>query len=154
VSPLIVVAALVSLVAVSTILGLAYRSRDGKIRRARDGQAATAHSVEVVRPEHVDASADQPFGASATLLQFSTEFCARCPATRVLLQKTAGSRAGVQHVDIDLTHRPDLATKYNILQTPTTFLLDADGQLRSRIGGAPRKVDLEAELDRILQETA
>jgi thiol-disulfide isomerase/thioredoxin len=145
VSPILVVVALLGLVGAATILGLLYRARDGKV--------SASQSSNVVLPEHVDAAADQPFGTTATLLQFSTEFCARCPATRILLKTAAGSRDGVRHVDIDLTNRPDLASKYNILQTPTTFLLNANGELRARIGGAPRRHELESELDRILQET-
>jgi thioredoxin-related protein len=49
-----------------------------------------------------------------------------------------------------VTHRPDLASKFRIMSTPTTFILDRHGVVRARIGGAPRTADLRAELDRIL----
>ena len=45
---------------------------------------------------------------------------------------------------------PDLAHRFNVLQTPTTLLLDGSGVVRARIGGAPKPVELEASLAAIL----
>jgi thiol-disulfide isomerase/thioredoxin len=86
----------------------------------------------------------------ATLLQFSTEVCAPCVPTRRVLGQIAASTDGVNHVDFDLTHRPDVAAKFNVLQTPTTLILDRAGVIRARIGGAPRQSDVRAALDTIL----
>jgi thiol-disulfide isomerase/thioredoxin len=104
----------------------------------------------VVRPEDVRLDAD--FGKRGTLLQFSTEFCTFCPATRRLLGGLAGRIDGVVHVDVDLTQAPDLAKRFDVLQTPTTLLLDGRGVVRGRIGGPPRPRELEAELARLLGE--
>ena len=78
------------------------------------------------------------FGPNATLLQFSTEFCTKCPGTRAFLGGVAEKNVGVAHIDVDITNRQDLAQKFNIMQTPTTFILDDSGAIAGRIGGAPR----------------
>ncbi len=50
------------------------------------------------------------------------------------------------HVEVDLTNRGDLAREHGILTTPTVFLLDADGVLRTRFAGAPRRAELATAL--------
>ncbi len=42
-------------------------------------------------------------GDYATLVQFSTEYCATCPGDPPLLGEVAATRTGVTHVDVDLT---------------------------------------------------
>jgi thiol-disulfide isomerase/thioredoxin len=132
---------LLALVAVATVAGLLWR--------ATTGRARTARRAETVRAADVGASPDA-FGERATLLQFSTEFCAPCAATARVLDATARSVAGVAHVDVDLTDRPDLARRFSVLQTPTTLVLDGAGGVRARIGGAARPADVRSTLDRIL----
>ncbi|HEY4269411.1 MAG TPA: thioredoxin family protein [Galbitalea sp.] len=134
-NPGIVAAIIVALVALSTALGLLWRARTGRVR------AVDGHIVDL--PE-------VPIGGKATLLQFSTEVCAPCVPTRRVLGEIATATEGVTHVDFDLTHRPDIAAQFNVLQTPTTFILDAYGTIRARIGGAPRPADVRAALDTIL----
>lgn len=139
-TPLLVLALLGGLVAGSTALGLAWRNSQGRVRRT-DGRT-------VVRA--ADLPGVKRLAPGATLLQFSTEVCAPCRATRRLLGDVASGRGDVDHVDLDLTHRPDLASRFNILQTPTTLILDRNGVVRARIGGAPRRDALAHELERIL----
>jgi hypothetical protein len=69
------------------------------------------------------------------------------------LQRQASARDGVVHLDVDLTHRPELARRFNILQTPTTFVLDGAGMIRARIGGAPRPTELASALDELIGES-
>jgi thiol-disulfide isomerase/thioredoxin len=141
-STLTAVLVVVGLIAVSTVVGLIWKSRTGRVTQApRD-------SVEIVTA--TDVGTDAPFGEKATLLQFSTEFCAYCPATRRVLGGLAEQNEGVEHVDVDLTHSPELAQRFRVLQTPTTLLLDGDGAVRARIGGAPKPAELEATLAAIL----
>ncbi len=106
------------------------------------------HNVahEVVEPTRLGADA---LGASATLLQFSTELCARCPGVHRTLAAVADGREGVRHLDIDVTHRPDIAKHFHVLQTPTTLVLDRDGVVRTRFGGAPNRDVHELELNRL-----
>jgi thiol-disulfide isomerase/thioredoxin len=137
-SALSVVAILVGLVAFATVLGFVWKTRTGRVR------TSTVRNPEAVNLPEV------PLTGQATLLQFSTEVCAPCVPTRRVLSQIADSTDGVRHVDLDLTHRPDIAAQFNVLQTPTTLILDRDGVIRARIGGAPRQADVRAALAEIL----
>lgn len=141
-SPIVAILAVIGLIAVSTAIGLLWRHRTGRVAEP------AGDARELVRP--ADVGTTSPFGERATLLQFSTEFCAYCPATRRLLGRLADSTPGVAHVDVDLTRSPELAHRFRVLQTPTTLLLDGAGAVRGRIGGAPRPAELEASLTAIL----
>lgn len=134
-NPLLVVAVLVALVALATVLGLVWRSQQGRVR-AGNASLVTIDGLAL--------------GGRATLLQFSTEVCAPCKATARVLGGLADTTDAVAHVDLDVTHRPELAAQYNVLQTPTTFILDAQGAIRARIGGAVRRDVIAAELERVL----
>lgn len=127
---------LAGLVLAATLLGVLHRATQGRARAVTD--------TRVVRLEGV------PLGERATLLQFSTEVCAPCKATARVLDDLAARTENVAHVDLDVTHRPDLASRYRVLQTPTTFILDRDGAVRARIGGAVRRDVVVAELQKVL----
>ncbi|WP_426183627.1 TlpA family protein disulfide reductase [Microbacterium sp. TWP3-1-2b2] len=118
----------------------------GFIVRAQDGRRRTGGHLQV-RSEDL---AGQPLATTATLVQFSTELCARCPQVRRLLGQIADQHAGIEHVEIDLTNRSDLATRYHVLQTPTTFLVDASGMVLSRWGGVARRSAIEDALASVL----
>lgn len=133
---------LAALVAASTGIGLVWHVFDGRVGR-RSGR-------EVVRADEVGATA---LGSRATLLQLSTTVCAPCRTAHRVLGTIAKERFSVKHVDVDLEQRPDLATRFGVLQTPTTLILDSRGRVRARIGGAPRPEAVRVELDRILRTT-
>lgn len=114
-----------ALLVLAIAVGLTLRMLDGRRRSGGHLQVDAADlGSSVLAP-------------SATLVQFSTEFCTRCPQVRRLLGEIAKGYAGVGHIEIDLTNRNDLATRYHMLQTPTTFLVDASGNVLSRWGGVP-----------------
>lgn len=138
--PLAALTLVLGLVAVATGLGLVWRRQQGRLRVV---------ASELIRPTDVASSA--PFGARATLLQFSTDLCSRCPGTHRLLGAVADARPGVVHLDIDLTHRADLANRFNILQTPTTIVLDGSGRIRARINGVPNRSQLTTQLDDLVR---
>ncbi|MEZ5190998.1 MAG: thioredoxin family protein [Schumannella sp.] len=121
--------ALAGLVALATLLGLLWRASQGRVRLA----AGAVTGVEL--------------GGRATLLQLSTEVCAPCRATARVLG--ALSTHDVRHVEVDIAHRPDLVDRFNVLQTPTTLILDRDGVVRARIGGAVRRDVVAAELEKV-----
>jgi hypothetical protein len=104
---------------------------------------------EVIDPHRLGADS---LGPVATLLQFSTDLGHRCPDVHRTLASIAGGRDGVRHLDIDLTHRPDIAKHFHVLQTPTTLVLDREGVVRTRFGGAPSRHVLELELNRLTAE--
>lgn len=131
------------LLAVTVALGVFVQWRQGRPRRH------IPH--EVVQPGRLGADS---LGETATLLQFSTELCSRCPGVHRTLAAVADGRDGVRHLDIDVTHRPDIAKHFHVLQTPTTLVLDADGVVQTRFGGVPNRDVLELELNRLSGETA
>lgn len=138
-SPLAAALVLAALALVAVLAGVVLRRGQGRARHGEPGVISTGELG--IGPG--------AFGERATLLQFSTEVCARCPATRRLLADVAASRPGVRHVDVDLTHRPDLARRFRVLQTPTVLVLDGAGAPHARIGGPPPRATVIAELDRI-----
>jgi thiol-disulfide isomerase/thioredoxin len=139
-NPVAVLAVLLGLVAFATVLGIVWKTRTGRVSTAT-GRTNNGNAVDL--PE-------VPLAGRATLLQFSTEVCAPCVPTRRVLGHIAETTDGVSHVDLDLTHRPDIAAQFNVLQTPTTLILDRAGVIRARIGGAPRQADVRAALETIL----
>lgn len=128
------------LLAGAVVGGVLYQRAQGRARRAPERPA-----VDPARLGGVE------FGRSATLVQFSTEICATCPGVRRTLSAVADAHDGVRHVDVDLTHRPDIARDFGILQTPTTLILDRDGVIRTRLGGALRRDVVETELIRLTE---
>lgn len=88
----------------------------------------------------------QPLGEKATLVQFTSTFCAPCRATKRLLTDVADMVPGVTHVDLDVADHHDLAREFNIQRTPTVLVLDADGFIVKRASGQPRKADVIAAL--------
>lgn len=132
-----------ALLVVATIAGVVFRRTQGRAR--------AVDSAEVVDPRRLGADA---LGSGATLLQFSTEMCSRCPGVHRMLSEIAEERDGVRHLDVDLTHRPDIAQHFRVLQTPTTLVLDRHGVIRTRFGGTPGRAVVELELTRLQEESA
>jgi thiol-disulfide isomerase/thioredoxin len=129
----IVVAAVLVL---ATVGGLALRRRDGRLaplpRSAAGNQSLTG------------AELGQPLGSRATLLQFSSSFCAPCRAARQLLADVAARDTGVTHVEIDVADRLDLVGLLDVRRTPTVFVLGPQGQVTRRASGLPRREDVVA----------
>ncbi|TDD83297.1 TlpA family protein disulfide reductase [Actinomadura rubrisoli] len=124
--------------AAATVFGLVRRRRDG-VLRARRGDGAVA---EVLGADELGAA----LGEKATLVQFSSAFCAPCRATRRTLGEVAGMVEGVAHVEIDAEARLELVRRLNVIRTPTVLVLDAAGRVVRRASGAPRKADVIAAL--------
>jgi len=129
---------LAALLAVTVGLGVLLRWTQSRPRRFS--------SDEVVEPHRLGAEA---LGERATLLQFSTQMCARCPGVHRVLGSIADAHDGVRHLDVDLTDRPDIAKHFHVLQTPTTLILDRHGVVQTRFGGTPNRHAVELELDRV-----
>ncbi|WP_350278954.1 thioredoxin family protein [Kribbella sp. HUAS MG21] len=85
-------------------------------------------------------------GERATLLQFSSAFCAPCRATRRTLAEVESMVDGVRHVELDAESHLELVRRLDILRTPTTLVLDGTGAVVKRASGAPRKPDVIAAL--------
>ncbi|MFG1810783.1 thioredoxin family protein [Streptomyces sp. NPDC049040] len=117
-------------------LGARHRREDRRIRvRATDGdERLTA------------ADLGAPLGERATLVQFSSAFCAPCRATRRVLAEVSAMVEGVRHVEIDAEAQLDLVRRLHILKTPTVLVLDAAGAVVRRASGQPRRADVIAAL--------
>ncbi|MBE1533323.1 TlpA family protein disulfide reductase [Actinomadura algeriensis] len=85
-------------------------------------------------------------GERATLVQFSSAFCAPCRATRRVLGDVARMVEGVAHVEIDAEANLALVRRLDVTGTPTVLVLDAAGRVVRRAAGAPRKADVIAAL--------
>ena len=142
--------ALVAALAVASALGLVLRRRAGRFRAGRARPAASGVPGGTAAGSRADvlteADLGGPLGQQATLVQFSTAFCAPCRATRVLLADVAGLVDGVAHVEIDAESRVDLVRRLDIRRTPTVLVLGADGRIARRASGQPRKADVLAAL--------
>jgi thiol-disulfide isomerase/thioredoxin len=119
--------------AIAAVLGLAWRSRQGRVRPGRARRTANAPEL----PEDVRRVLDP--AASVNLVQLSTTFCAPCRHARVLLADLAARTEGVHHAELDLTSRPDLVKALSVFRTPTTLALDANGTELLRVGGVPKR---------------
>ena len=95
------------LLAATVALGVFVQWRQGRPRRH------IPH--EVVQPARLGADS---LGRTATLLQFSTDLCSRCPGVHRTLESVASGRDGVRHLDIDVTRRPDIAKHFHIRRHP------------------------------------
>lgn len=139
---------LVAAVAVAVAFGLLRLLTDGRFRgthKVKGAPATDEHPVSVLHGEEIE----HDLGTRATLLQFSSAFCAPCRATRRILSDVAGLVDGVEHVEIDAEHHLDLVRRLGILRTPTTLVLDEHGREVTRAQGAPTKEQVLAALARI-----
>jgi thiol-disulfide isomerase/thioredoxin len=148
----IVVAALV----LALGFGLYRAATDGRFRgtKAVRGASAPADSASVASPVTWDAVTvalpSAELGERATLLQFSSAFCAPCRVTRQVLTDVAGLVPGVVHLEVDAEHHLELVRELGIMRTPTTLILDATGAEATRATGAPRREAVLATLDGIV----
>ncbi|HLP23678.1 MAG TPA: thioredoxin domain-containing protein [Microbacteriaceae bacterium] len=130
---------LLGLVALASLIGAWWRYRDGRVRES-DGQRVKLTDTEL-----------SDWGEHATLVQFSTEMCSRCPGTRRFLRQVAAEYEGVIATEIDLTHRADLASEYGILQTPTVFIVDGYGRVQATVAGVPKADSFRTTLSDIVR---
>ena len=127
---------LVGVLVLATAVGLVHRSRTGRVR-------------EVVADDSLHgvlAELGQAPGERATLLQFSSAFCAPCRATRRVLGEVTDLVPGVAHVEVDAEQHLELVRRLDVRKTPTTLVLDAAGREVKRASGQPRKADVLAAL--------
>jgi len=118
-----------------TLFGLWARLANGRMQHHRRAQARLTSS-----------QIGSDLGEQATLVQFTSAFCAPCRATRRILQEVAGMVPGVKHVDLDVDEYLGLARDLNVSRTPTVLVLDAHGAIVRRASGQPRKADVISAL--------
>jgi thiol-disulfide isomerase/thioredoxin len=164
--------ALLAALAAAVVIGVAWQRTNGRMRSAgvrgsgsrmarmrgtvpgggvpgsgaRVGGATAAGAGPLMM---TGAELGEPLGQRATLVQFSTAFCAPCRATRRILAEVAGMVDGVAHVEIDAESHLDLVRRLDIRRTPTVLVLGPDGRIAKRASGQPRKPDVIAALGQV-----
>ena len=133
------------LVILALLAGSWWKLSTGRAKLVKSGKLVDLSKLQA---KHLG-EAVTSFGATATLLQFSTEVCSICVATSRLYKELESKTPGLRHIEVDITHRMDLAAHFSIMQTPTTLILDKHGMVKARIGGAPRQNAIEAELEKL-----
>ncbi|MDT7545740.1 MAG: hypothetical protein QOE99_1850 [Actinomycetota bacterium] len=129
---------LAAVLAAVTVAGLVWQRRQGRLRTVAPADSLLTTLAEL---------GETP-GERATLLQFSSAFCAPCRATKRILSDVAGVVPGVRHVEIDAEAHLDVVRRLNILKTPTTLVLDGAGRVTQRAAGQPRKDEVLAALEK------
>jgi thiol-disulfide isomerase/thioredoxin len=146
--------ALAAALAVAVAAGFAWQRAYGRLRSVRTHGVRT-HGVRThgpgarasgTGPLMTGAELGEPLGQRATLVQFSTAFCAPCRSTRRILDEVARMTDGVAHVEIDAESHLDLVRRLDIRRTPTVLVLGPDGRITKRATGQPRKADVIAAL--------
>jgi thiol-disulfide isomerase/thioredoxin len=127
---------LVAAVAAGVVLSVLKAWVDGRFRGKGEDDVERVTAAEL----------GGELGERATLLQFSSAFCAPCRATRRTLAEVEGMVDGVRHVELDAESHLELVRRLDILRTPTTLVLDSTGAVVKRASGAPRKPDVIAAL--------
>lgn len=142
---------LVVVLLLATGFGVWRAARDGRFRGTHEVRGAAETGEEGDSSRVLDgADIEHTLGERATLLQFSSAFCAPCRVTRRVLGEVAELVPGVVHVEVDAEHHLELIRRLGVTRTPTTLILDAHGREVSRAGGAPRRDEVMATLARAL----
>ncbi len=147
-------AALLAALALAFVGGAVWRRSNGRLRTSRirgipdEPDARRSQEETVLTSEELG----DALGERATLLQFSSAFCAPCRATRRILADVAGMTDGIAHLEIDAESHLDLVRKLNVLRTPTVLVLAGDGRIVSRGSGQPRKPDVIAAIGLAVQD--
>lgn len=160
--------ALIVALAAAVATGLAWRRVTGRVRdvgAAAQSAGPVSAGAQATGPLPVGqsdlgrwsaqsaltaAQLGRPLGERATLVQFSSAFCAPCRATRRVVAEVAGLAEGVVHAEVDAPSRLDLVRAFRIYVTPTVLVLAPDGRVVNRVSGQPRKTDLIAALGHVV----
>ncbi len=136
---------LVGILALATAGYLWWAARQGRVRLVGAADAGGADAPGALTPEDLGA----PRGQRATLVQFSTPMCAKCPGVKALLHDVIADEPHVGYVEIDASERLDLARELSIMRTPTTLVLDARGVPVARIDGVMTRAQVLQALDAV-----
>ncbi len=136
------IALVVAVILAVLALGLFWKLRTGRSKRVTNGQQIDLAKLGAVK----NGKPVLAFGERMTFLQFSTEFCSQCVQTARVYKDLEQHSDGILHIEVDITNRLDVAKEFNILQTPTTLVLDAAGRVTSRIGGATKAQTIKDEI--------
>lgn len=124
----------------SAAFGVVWRRRDGRTHDVAGAQRLNAADLAALGIEGT--------GERATLVQFSSAFCAPCRATRRILTEVSGMVDGVTYAEVDAESHLDAVRRFHVLRTPTVLVLDGSGRVVVRASGQPTKADVIAAVGR------
>jgi thiol-disulfide isomerase/thioredoxin len=136
---------LAATLAASVAFGVVWTRRNGRTREvhADDGGLSA---------DDLAALGITETGERATLVQFSSAFCAPCRATRRILGEVAELVDGVAYAEVDAESHLDAVRRFHVLRTPTVLVLDASHRVVVRASGQPRKADVLAAVGRAVDD--
>lgn len=114
------------LVALALVLGLIVKLTAVRTRHP-DKRSATVNIA--------DFGIETP-GQESTVIQLSTVHCSRCPGVQRTITELVRDHRDVEFVHVDVTERPELVKKYQVMQTPTVLVLDNELNVHTRLSGA------------------
>ena len=119
--------------------GFWWKRRQGAIR---SNKAVPGHRM-------TEATLGQALGSRATMVQFSSAFCAPCRATHSLLSQMVLAMNDVKHIHIDAESHLELVRELDIRSTPTTLFINSQGIEVGRAAGTPKREQVLAALANI-----
>ena len=130
---------LLIVLAIATAYGFWWKRSQGAIstKKAVPGHHLTASIL------------GEELGSRATMVQFSSAFCAPCKATHALLSQMVIPMHDVKHIHIDAESHLELVRKLDIRSTPTTLFLNREGIEVGRAAGTPKRDQVIAALNAI-----
>ena len=128
----------------SAAFGLLWQRRNGRTRAVDPAPGLSDDDLALLGIDDL--------GERATLVQFSSAFCAPCRATRRILGEVAAMVDGVTYAEVDAETHLDAVRRFHVLRTPTVLVLDRDRRVVVRASGQPRKVDVLAAIGQAVRE--
>lgn len=127
---------LLIVLAIASAYGFWWKKREGAIRTKK---AVPGHrlNAEIL---------GESLGSRATMVQFSSAFCAPCKATHALLSQMVIPMDDVKHIHIDAESHLELVRQLDIRSTPTTIFLNREGIEVGRAAGTPKRDQVVAAL--------
>ncbi len=121
---------------IASAYGFWWKKREGAIR-TKKAVPGNRLSAEIL---------GEDLGTRATMVQFSSAFCAPCRATHALLSQMVISMDDVKHIHIDAESHLELVRQLDIRSTPTTLFLNREGIEVGRAAGTPKRDQVIAAL--------
>ncbi len=125
--------------AIASAYGLWWKKSRGAIRTKK---AVPGHQLNAT-------ILGEELGSRATMVQFSSAFCAPCKATHALLSQMVVPMHDVKHIHIDAESHLELVRQLDIRSTPTTIFLNREGIEVGRAAGTPKREQVIAALNAI-----
>ncbi len=129
---------IIGVLLVATAFGLVDRKRSGTLKVKMSLQLGVS-SQEI----------GSELGEVATVLQFSSAFCAPCRTTRSIITSVIEHFPKMKHIEVDAEKNLELVRRLKIHQTPTTLFLNSSGNEIARAVGAPKRDQLMSALQKI-----